>query len=86
MWEGGQCFSWQLVCIALVIGNHCYVSSWSILHLAIIFPMRWLAAKTREMAEYKWGYIELNGTLDRLKDSIEAVVEENGRSVSRRVK
>ena len=48
--------------------------------------MRWLAAKTREMAEYKWGYIELNGTLDHLKDSIEAVVEENGGSVSRKVK
>ena len=48
---------------------------WSILHLAIIMPMRWLAAKTHEMKQYKWGYIELNRTLDHLKFCLEAIVD-----------
>jgi len=48
---------------------------WSILHLAIIMPMHWLATKTREMKQYKWGYIELNRTLDRLKFCLEGVID-----------
>ena len=48
---------------------------WSIFHLSIIMPMRWLAAKTHELAEYDWGYISMGKVLDRLKEHLEGIVE-----------
>ena len=49
---------------------------WSIFHIAIIMPMRWLAAKTHELAEYNWGVISLGWVLDKLKLDLEAIVED----------
>jgi hypothetical protein len=47
---------------------------WSIFHLSIIMPIRWLAAKTHELAEHNWGYISMGRVLDKLKEDLESIV------------
>ena len=47
---------------------------WSILHIAIVMPIRWLAAKTHEMKDYGWGYISMGKVLDKLKEDLELIV------------
>ena len=47
---------------------------WSIFHLAIIMPMRWLAAKTHTLAQYNWGVISMGRVLDKLKLSLESTI------------
>ena len=41
---------------------------WSILHIYIVVPMRWLSAFTHKMKEYGWRYISMGKLLDKLKD------------------
>ena len=47
---------------------------WSILHIAIVMPMRWLSACTYKMKEYGWGYISTGKVLDKLKDDLNMIV------------
>ena len=47
---------------------------WSILHTAIVIPMRWLAACTHNIKEYGWGYISMRRILDKLKDDLNIIV------------
>ena len=49
---------------------------WSIFHLSIIMPIRWLSAHTHELKEYNWGYISMGKVLDKLKIDLEAIVDE----------
>ena len=49
---------------------------WSIFHLAIVMPIRWLAANTHKLKEYNWGYISMGKVLDKLKSDLESIVEE----------
>ncbi len=49
---------------------------WSILHLSVVMPLRWLAAKTHTLKEYGWGYISLGKVLDKLKDDFEAIIDQ----------
>ena len=43
------------------------VSLWSIFHIEIIMPMRWLAGKTHKLAHRKWGYISMGKVMEKLK-------------------
>ena len=47
---------------------------WSIFHLAIIMPMRWLAGKTHKLAHRKWGYISMGKVMDKLKEDLQSIV------------
>ena len=47
---------------------------WSIFHLAIIIPMRWLAGKTLKLAHRKWGYISMCKVMDKLKEYLQPIV------------
>ena len=47
---------------------------WSIFHLAIIMPMRWLACKTHKFAHRKWGYISMGKVMDKLKEDLQCIV------------
>lgn len=49
---------------------------WSIIHFAIIMPMRWLAGKTHELAEFKWGPISMNRVLDHLLADVRSIADE----------
>ena len=49
---------------------------WSILHIAIVMPMRWLAACTNTMKEYGRGYIYKEKVLDKLKDELNMIVDQ----------
>jgi len=49
---------------------------WSIFHISIVMPMRWLAGKTHTLKEYKWGYISMGQVLDKLKTDLESIVEQ----------
>jgi hypothetical protein len=49
---------------------------WSILHIAIIMPIRWLAGKVHELKEYGWGPIRLGKVLDKLKDDLESLIDQ----------
>ncbi len=49
---------------------------WSILHIAIIMPIRWLAEKVHELEEYGWGPITLGKVLDKLKDDLESLIDQ----------
>ena len=50
------------------------VRLWSIFHLAIIMPMRWLAGKTHKLANRKWGYISMGKVMDNLKEDLQSIV------------
>ena len=47
---------------------------WSIFHLAIIMPMRWLAGKTNKLAHRKWGYISMGKVMENLKEDLQSIV------------
>ena len=49
---------------------------WSILHIDILLPMRWLAACTHKMKDYGWGYISMGKVLDKLKDDLNMIVDQ----------
>ena len=49
---------------------------WSILHIAIVVLMRWLAACTHKMKEYGWGYISMGKVLDKLKYNLDMIVDQ----------
>jgi hypothetical protein len=50
---------------------------WSIFHISIIMPIRWLASKTHEFGEYNsWGYISMGRVLDTLKEALEAISDD----------
>ena len=49
---------------------------WSILHISIVVPMRWLAACTHKMKEYGWGYIYMGKVLDNLKDDLNMIADQ----------
>ena len=48
---------------------------WSILHLAILMPMRSLAGKTHHLAHRKWSYILMGKVMDKLKGDLESIVD-----------
>ncbi len=52
----------------------------SILYLSVCLPMRWLAAKTSQLAEYKWGPVSMGRALDTLREAM-LKVEANPRVV-----
>ena len=39
-------------------------------------PVRWLAGKTEELAEYNFGYYDMGRVLDILEAAFEAIIEE----------
>ena len=47
---------------------------WSILHISIVVPMRWLEACTYNMKEYAWGYISAGEVLYKLKYGLNLIV------------
>ena len=47
---------------------------WSMLHIAIVVPMRWLSVFTHKMKEYGWRYISVGKVLDKLKDELNMIV------------
>ncbi|KAL7523561.1 hypothetical protein ACHAXR_000896, partial [Thalassiosira sp. AJA248-18] len=49
---------------------------WSIFHLSIVMPMRWLAAHSHKLAKHGWGYISLGKVMDKLKADLESIVED----------
>jgi hypothetical protein len=49
---------------------------WSIFHLSIVMPTRWLAAETHKLGEFNWGYISMGRVMDRLKDHLESIIEQ----------
>jgi hypothetical protein len=48
---------------------------WSILHVAILMPMRWLAGKTLKLLHRKWGYISMGKVLGKLNIDLESIVD-----------
>ena len=48
---------------------------WSIIHIAIVMPMRWLAACKHKMKEYRWGYISMDKVLEKLKDDLNMIID-----------
>lgn len=50
---------------------------WSILHIVIIMLIRWLAGKVHESEEYGWGQITLAKVLDKLKNDLESLIDQN---------
>ena len=49
---------------------------WSILHIAIFMPMRWLEAYTHKMKEYGWGYIYMGKVWDKLKENLNMIADQ----------
>ena len=49
---------------------------WSILHIAIIMSIRWLAGKVHELEGYGWGPKTLGKVLDKLKDDLETLIDQ----------
>ena len=49
---------------------------WSILHIAIIMPMRWLAACTHKKKEYGQGYISMGKVLENIRDDLNMIVDQ----------
>ena len=47
---------------------------WSILHIAIVMPMRQLEACTQKMKDYDWGFISMGKLLDKIKDNLNMIV------------
>ena len=47
----------------------------SILYISVIFPMRWLAGKTPELAEYNWGPVSMGRALDTLHEKMNEIIE-----------
>ena len=48
---------------------------WSILYIALLSPLCWLAGKTHELAHRKWSYISMGKVMDKLKDDLESIVD-----------
>ena len=49
---------------------------WSILHIAVVIPMRWSAACTHKIKEYGWGYIYMGKVLDKLKENLNMIADQ----------
>ena len=49
---------------------------WSIMHISIDTPMRWLVACTHKMKEYVWVYISIGKVLDNLKYNLNMIVDQ----------
>jgi hypothetical protein len=49
---------------------------WSILHFAIVMPLRWLAGKTHTLTNYNWGPISLGRVYDQLKIDLQSIVDQ----------
>ena len=45
----------------------------SIMYISIILPMRWLAGKTPELAEYNWGPVSMGRALDTLHKTMKEI-------------
>ena len=48
----------------------------SILYISVILPMRWLAGKTPELAEYNWGPVSMGRALDTLHESMNEIIKQ----------
>ena len=62
---------WSLLASTEIISVACL---WSIFHLSIIMPTRWLLANTHMLADDNWGYISLRRMLDKLKDDLKQII------------
>jgi hypothetical protein len=49
---------------------------WSVFHLSIVMPTRWLAAETHKLGEFNWGYISMGHVMDKLKEHLESILEQ----------
>ena len=49
---------------------------WSILHIAIVALIRWLARETHKLAEWDWGHVLVSRVLDKSKDDSESIVDD----------
>ena len=49
---------------------------WSILHIAVVVLMHWLAACTHKMKDYGWGYISMGKVLYNIKDDLNMIVDQ----------
>ena len=45
------------------------------MYISIILPMRWLAGKTPELAEYNWGPVSMGRALDTLHATMKEIIE-----------
>ena len=48
---------------------------WSIFHITIIMPLRWLSGNVHTLGAYKWCYFNLGNVLDRLKEKLLEIVD-----------
>lgn len=48
---------------------------WSILHISIIMPLRWIASKVHELSDYDWCYLNIGNVYDKLKVNLQAIVD-----------
>jgi hypothetical protein len=49
---------------------------WSILHVSIVMPIRWLSANVHTLGEYGWGVISLGRVLDKLKGDLDSIIKQ----------
>ena len=54
----------NLYCVLSSVEVGAAARLFSILHLAIVVPVRWLTGKTHTLAEYNWGPISMGLVLD----------------------
>ena len=45
----------------------------SIIHISVCMPFRWLAGKTHELAEYKWGPMSMARVIDTVREKTAAI-------------
>ncbi len=48
----------------------------SILHIAICIPTRWLAGKTPELAEFRFGVRDMGQTVDLMEEAFEKMAND----------
>ena len=48
---------------------------WSILHISIIMPLRWIASKVHELSDYDWCYLNIGNVYDKLTGNLQAIVD-----------
>ena len=66
----------NLMCLLSSVEMIAVSRLWSILHFAIVMPLRWLAGKTHTLAEYKWGPISMGRVYDQLKIDLKSIVDQ----------
>ena len=67
--------SWSLWATLSSLEMAAVARLWSIFHITIIMPERFISSKVHEFAEYEWTPLSLGRVYDKLKDDLEAIVE-----------